>query len=97
MIEQECPSEDCLLCNGEACNLCGAGCWNNSAKNCTHDVMERHEEADYNAAFGPQCQGSENYVFGDTGYFRCPFCEWCRIAPECVSPVFLIPIHDPVV
>jgi hypothetical protein len=42
--EPECPGEDCLMCNGQACNKCGAGCWNNAlTKKCEHDVMERHE------------------------------------------------------
>ncbi len=40
----ECPGEHCLMCNGQACNLCGAGCWNNAPeKPCEHDVVERHE------------------------------------------------------
>lgn len=31
------------MCLGEACDLCGAGCWNNSvAVRCEHDVLERH-------------------------------------------------------
>jgi hypothetical protein len=42
----ECPSADCLMCTGEACNKCGAGCWSQMRRNdeCEHDVMERHEE-----------------------------------------------------
>ena len=40
-----CPGHpDCMMCNGSACNLCGAGCWNNAIKDCQHDVVERHEE-----------------------------------------------------
>lgn len=39
-----CWDEDCLMCSGEACNLCGAGCWNNQAPHCDHDVIERHME-----------------------------------------------------
>lgn len=38
--------EDCLMCSGEACNLCGAGCWNNSETNCDHDVIDRHSEGE---------------------------------------------------
>ena len=30
------------MCSGEACNLCGAGCWNSSVRDCNHDVIERH-------------------------------------------------------
>lgn len=48
MSEDRCPLfgvEHCLLCSGEACNLCGAGCWSNR-RDCTHDVMERHEPHD---------------------------------------------------
>jgi hypothetical protein len=35
---------DCSMCSGEACNKCGAGCWNNSVTDCEHDSAERHEE-----------------------------------------------------
>lgn len=37
---------DCMMCSGEACNFCGAGCWNNDPDRprCEHDVLERHEE-----------------------------------------------------
>lgn len=38
--------EDCPMCTGEACSLCGAGCWNNSVTNCEHDVVQRHELPD---------------------------------------------------
>ena len=38
----------CMMCSGEACSLCGAGCWNNAIgftePPCEHDVMERHQE-----------------------------------------------------
>lgn len=39
----ECPGPDCRMCNGEVCFKCGAGCWNNDAARCEHDVVERHE------------------------------------------------------
>lgn len=39
---KECPGPDCIMCSGEACNLCGAGCWNNSERTCDHDVIDRH-------------------------------------------------------
>lgn len=39
-----CPGENCLLCTGEACDKCGAGCWDPSVNDCDHDVVERHEE-----------------------------------------------------
>jgi hypothetical protein len=45
--DPECPGPDCLMCSGEACNLCGAGCWNNKAEHCEHGSVERHEAADY--------------------------------------------------
>lgn len=35
--------EECMVCSGEACNLCGAGCWSNR-RDCEHDVIERHED-----------------------------------------------------
>jgi hypothetical protein len=46
--EPECPGEYCKMCNGEACNLCGAGCWANPitmAEPCEHSVDERHEDS----------------------------------------------------
>lgn len=45
-----CWDEDCMMCSGEACNLCGAGCWSNR-RDCEHDVMERHEEPSSAIAF----------------------------------------------
>lgn len=39
-----CANEECRMCSGEACNLCGAGCWS-SRRDCEHDVIERHEES----------------------------------------------------
>lgn len=41
-----CPESglvNCLLCTGEACDYCGAGCWNNGQTNCQHDVATRHQ------------------------------------------------------
>lgn len=35
--------DDCPMCSGEACNLCGAGCWDSSVTDCDHDVVERHQ------------------------------------------------------
>jgi hypothetical protein len=35
-------AEDCRMCSGECCNLCGAGCWS-SETNCQHDVIDRHK------------------------------------------------------
>lgn len=44
-MEPECPGPDCLACSGEACALCGAGCWNNGFDlECQHDVLDRHRE-----------------------------------------------------
>ena len=40
-----CPTtlrENCSFCSGEACWLCGAGCWSNR-RDCEHDVLDRHE------------------------------------------------------
>lgn len=42
-LEPACPSAECGYCNGGACAKCGAGCWNNIAPLCEHDVVERHE------------------------------------------------------
>jgi hypothetical protein len=47
--DRECPGRDCMMCNGEACNLCGAGCWDYNRKArgeppCTHDVAQRHTD-----------------------------------------------------
>lgn len=35
------PVEDCLFCQGEACMLCGAGCFSDATE-CEHDVIDRH-------------------------------------------------------
>jgi len=51
-IPPRCPSEDCRMCTGEACNLCGAGCWDGAPRlgddparpPCEHDVLERHQD-----------------------------------------------------
>jgi len=42
----ECPGPECPMCNGECCNLCGAGCWTRGpdAEKCEHDVIERHAD-----------------------------------------------------
>lgn len=37
--------DDCPLCSGEACDLCGAGCWSNR-RDCEHDVIDRHKVSD---------------------------------------------------
>ena len=34
-------AEDCPMCQGEACKLCGAGL-SNDTPHCEHDVVERH-------------------------------------------------------
>lgn len=55
LVEHLCPEctslnpcpEGCVLCFNEACNLCGAGCWNSGRTACDHDVVERHEDPDY--------------------------------------------------
>lgn len=33
------------MCSGEACRLCGAGCWSNR-RDCDHDVIDRHRDED---------------------------------------------------
>ena len=33
--------DDCSYCTGEACRLCGAGCWSD-VDDCEHDTAERH-------------------------------------------------------
>jgi hypothetical protein len=38
------------MCNGEACNWCGAGCWRNPKMDgilCDHDTEERHRAANF--------------------------------------------------
>jgi hypothetical protein len=42
-----CPGPDCPSCNGEACELCGAGLHTRGpdAPPCEHDVLERHSQA----------------------------------------------------
>lgn len=41
-----CPGPDCLACNGEACELCGAGMGNTdpSRPRCEHGTIERHTQ-----------------------------------------------------
>ena len=34
--------ENCPMCSGESCRLCGAGSWSN-VTDCEHGVLERHE------------------------------------------------------
>lgn len=51
-VPPRCPSEHCRMCTGEACNLCGAGCWDGAPRlgddpdrpPCEHDVIERHQD-----------------------------------------------------
>lgn len=38
----QCIPDECPMCTGEACNKCGAGCWNPTVADCDHDVLERH-------------------------------------------------------
>ncbi len=46
----ECPGPHCMMCSGESCNLCGAGCWNNDPDLfCEHDTADRHADP----MFGP--------------------------------------------
>ena len=40
----ECPGAQCLMCIGEACNKCGAGCWSGLGTRCEHGSDERHAE-----------------------------------------------------
>ena len=44
MGDPECPGPDCLMCNGAACNKCGAGCWGRPEKPCDHATDERHHD-----------------------------------------------------
>lgn len=51
----QCPGEHCKMCNGEACNWCGAGCWRNPKMDgipCDHDAEERHRAADHETLGG---------------------------------------------
>lgn len=53
MPDPACPGPDCEMCNGEACNRCGAGCWNHDPYRsplCEHDVDQRHEEARFDTS-----------------------------------------------
>jgi len=51
VMDRDCPSEHCWFCTGEACKLCGAGCWDSAPRPspgrplCEHDVTERHTDA----------------------------------------------------
>lgn len=53
----ECPGPDCMMCSGEACNKCGAGCWASPGTvHCEHDVSERHEAPDLPGAVWVQAE-----------------------------------------
>lgn len=47
MLKFICPKSketNCLLCKNEACQYCGAGCWNNNPqRNCQHGIITRHQ------------------------------------------------------
>jgi hypothetical protein len=45
VVEPECPSASCRMCNGECCLLCGAGCWSDR-KDCKHEVLDRHRHVE---------------------------------------------------
>ncbi len=51
MVDCQPNGEECVMCSAEACNKCGAGCWDwrirypEDADYCRHDHGERHEEA----------------------------------------------------
>lgn len=50
MADPDCPGPDCPLCNGAACEKCGAGATRNPSVDgvrCDHDTMERHEPPAY--------------------------------------------------
>lgn len=52
--DPECPGPECMMCSGEACNLCGAGCWDydgtlRNGAPCEHDSAERHMDPVYGA------------------------------------------------
>lgn len=50
--DSDCPGPHCLMCSGEACNLCGAGCWDGDPRDgsdpsrpiCEHGTLERHAD-----------------------------------------------------
>lgn len=42
--EVVCDNEpDCEMCSGLQCRFCGAGCWDETAKDCQHTRIERHQ------------------------------------------------------
>lgn len=73
----ECPSDECLMCNGQACNKCGAGCWNNNpARKCEHDAMDRHGSMEPDSQF-------DGVEFEDIE--RCRACFWPIPQCECLK------------
>ena len=69
--DPECPGPDCLPCNGGACRLCGAGCWNHAPEQiCEHDVEERHR---YPEPQSVRCEAWDIVpTEDDAEYVRCP-------------------------
>lgn len=65
------------MCNGEACDKCGAGCWSN-VRDCRHDVLERHEEPETEdrspADAGPVVVGCDLATGADVFVIFCPVC-----------------------
>jgi hypothetical protein len=53
----ECEPE-CLACSGEACDFCGAGCWDSSVRDCDHDVIDRHDYQGKESRRPPKNEGS---------------------------------------
>lgn len=46
-MDNERHGENCRMCSGEVCALCGAGAWRNPQQDgvpCEHGTLERHTE-----------------------------------------------------
>ena len=59
----ECPGPDCPMCNGEMCDLCGAGCWRKIGEGpiCEHDVYDRHREPPSSETTTPSSRQFEDH------------------------------------
>lgn len=90
--EPECPGPECLMCSGEACNLCGAGCWSRR-QDCEHDSVERHEDPRAETAGDCACPTDTPAAFRAKGIHAIT-CPLRKPAGECVFNEMLSCICD---
>jgi len=70
MIEGGCGQESCMMCTGEACRFCGAGCWDDTVKDCQHDIGTRHQWDEAKIEYRKQLLNQELTEKGMTSEIR---------------------------